>query len=118
MVAAEALTGLQSIAAFSLATNELVLGLTLHRAFADHTALAIKAGMATASAEGFARIGYRRRQLGTAAGVAAHLPRLLSKFSQCNLEYENPSALLRAGLVRVGNLVWSNQAERSAIEPR
>jgi hypothetical protein len=26
-------------------------------------------------------------------------------------------ALLRAGLVRVGNLVWSNQAERSAIAP-
>jgi hypothetical protein len=36
------------------------------------------------------------------------MPRLLGKFSQCNLQYENPSALLRAGLVRVGNLVWSN----------
>jgi hypothetical protein len=63
--------------------------------------------MATTGAESIARVGDRRRQLGTATRVAAHLQRLLGKFSQCNLQYENPSALLRAGLVRVGNLVWS-----------
>ena len=76
--------------------------------------------MATTAAESIARVGDRRRQLGTATRVAAHLQRLLGKFSQCNLQYENPSALLRAGLVRIGNLglIWSVEAfgNRAALE--
>ena len=52
-------------------------------------------------------------------GVAAIMPRLLGQIQSMRVSnHENPSALLRAGMVRVGNLVWSNQAERSAIEPR
>jgi hypothetical protein len=58
---------LQTVAAQAFATNELVLGLALHRLLADEAALAVIAGMATAGAKCLARVRYRRRQLRTAA---------------------------------------------------
>ena len=74
MVAAEAFTPLQSIAASAFAAYELMLGLTLHQLFADETPLAIEARMAAAGAERVAGVADRCRQSAAAFRVAAHVP--------------------------------------------
>jgi hypothetical protein len=61
MVAAEALTSLQGIAASTFAADELALGPALHRRFAHQTPLAIETAVTAARAEGVALIGNRRR---------------------------------------------------------
>jgi hypothetical protein len=80
----EAETGLPSVFALGFLANQsgAVFGL-LDRLFTDPATVQVEAIVATAGAESIARIGYRRRQLGTATRVAAIMPRLLGKFSQC-----------------------------------
>jgi hypothetical protein len=79
MVAAKALACLQSVAASTFATNQLVLSPARHLGFAHEAAGPVETRMATPGAERIARIGDRRRQLGTAAWVAAIMPNLGNK---------------------------------------
>jgi hypothetical protein len=58
MVAAEVFSALQSAAASAFATNELVLGLALHRLFADQAAMPVESRMTAARAERFAVVHY------------------------------------------------------------
>ena len=74
MIAAAVKTPLQSVAASAFATNELVLGLPLHRLFADEASFTIEAGMTAPSAEGFSGIGNRGLELRTTLGVTAVMP--------------------------------------------
>jgi hypothetical protein len=56
-------------------------GRPLDRLLTDQTSAQIEAGMAAASAEGFPRIAYRRRQFHATALVAAAMSHLFDEFS-------------------------------------
>src|SRR6516225_2777529 len=72
--------------AFSAPAELLRLALPLHRLFAGDAALAVKAGMAPARAEGVTRIRNGRRQFRAAARVAAVMAKRLGHcrtFGRC-----------------------------------
>jgi hypothetical protein len=72
-----------------------MLGLALHLLFADETPLAVEAGVTATSAERFAVVADRRRQLAAAFRVAAHVPhRGFSEFRHVPLAPFVPASFL------------------------
>ena len=75
--------------ALSAPAELLRLALSLHRLLASDAALAVKAGMAPARAEGLTRIRNRRRQFRAAARVAAVMAKRLghcrTNFGRCRV---------------------------------
>src|SRR6478609_9691533 len=82
MVAAEVFSALQSVAAWAFAAHELVLGLALHRLFADQAPTPVEGRMTAARAEGVARVLYWGLELRATLRVAAEMPQRLFELGQ------------------------------------
>ena len=106
MIAAAVKTPLQSVAASAFATNELVLGLPLHRLFADEASFTIEAGMTAPSAEGFSGIGNRGLELRTTLGVTAVMPDFDSELGH---SYTSDPPFSGSISSRKQNFLWSWQ---------